>query len=34
LRYSGFVEAVGCSGVGGKRNSFPIEFVKATISMP
>jgi hypothetical protein len=28
------VAAVGCSGVGGKRNSFPIEAVKQTISTP
>ena len=34
LRYSGFVDAVGCSGVGGKRNSFPMELVKAMISIP
>jgi hypothetical protein len=24
----------GCAGVGGKRNSFPTEDVKATISIP
>jgi hypothetical protein len=34
LRYSGFVDAVGCSDVGGKRNSFPMELVKAIISIP
>jgi hypothetical protein len=32
LRYSGLVEAVGCSGVGGKRYSLPTEETKATIS--
>ena len=31
-RNSGLVEAVGCVGVGGKRNSFPTEDTKATIS--
>lgn len=33
-RKSGFVEAEGWVGVGGKRNSLPTEEVKATISMP
>jgi hypothetical protein len=31
-RKAGFVEAVGYWGVGGKRNSFPTELTKATIS--
>jgi hypothetical protein len=34
FKYSGFVEAVGCVGVGGNRNSFPTEVVNATISTP
>jgi hypothetical protein len=34
FRYSGFVVGVGCSAVGGKRNSLPMEAVQATISMP
>lgn len=33
-RKSGFVDAVGCVGVGGKRNSAPTEDVNATISTP
>jgi hypothetical protein len=34
LRNSGFVDGVGCVGVGGKRNSEPTEEVNATISTP
>ena len=33
-RYRGFVAAVGCSGVGGKRCSLPTELTKETISTP
>jgi hypothetical protein len=31
-RKLGFVEGLGCCGVGGKRNSLPMEETKATIS--
>lgn len=34
LRNSGFVDAVGCSGVGAKRYSEPTEETKETISTP
>jgi hypothetical protein len=34
LRNSGLVEGDGWSALGGKRNSSPIEFTKATISTP
>ena len=33
-RKSGLVAAVGCSGVGGKRYSLPMEVTNATISTP